>query len=184
MARLRYEAGSWDEAELYREKDTRLPTQLYPFRMHQERDEDQHLSGPWYVYFKLQGCKDPERLIGSHANIFEAFRIMLDAYEAWFPTKPHPQVYFIGTELKRGKLLKVGYSQDPNARLAALQVAHGERLQIFVTTPGDRNLEEKYHRRWHARRQQGEWFTIGDCVIDEIERLRAPTPTREVSDGR
>ena len=31
--------------------------------------------------------------------------------------------------------------------------------------------EEKYHRRWRARRRKGEWFTIGDCITNEIERL-------------
>lgn len=112
------------------------------------------------------------------ASFFEAHHAMITEYRAWFDAQPRPVVYFIGTVLRAGAPVKIGHSRNVEGRLRTLQTAHAERLQIFATTPGGKAEEERYHRRWHARRRSGEWFTLGDCIIKEIERLSAENTAR------
>lgn len=98
--------------------------------------------------------------------------MMLDLYEEYFPKRAVEQVYFIGTGMENGCMIKVGYSMYPEARLKTLQTGHPEKLHLLATTPGGRFLEEKYHRRWRVRRAAGEWFYMGDCIRNEIKRLQ------------
>lgn len=157
--------GAWrDESDLYRDPETRLPRHIYPFLL--EQDD----AGWMLLNLEKGGCQS---VGGPFTDIFSGFRALVDAYEKWFQIRPVDQVYFIGTRLRVGDLVKVGYSRDPEARLRQLQTSTGEKLQIFATIPGTRETERKYHNRWRARRRAGEWFTIGDCIIAEIERIRS-----------
>lgn len=158
------ELQEWrDNSSLWRDDETRLPTQLYPFRMRREGDA-------WLI--EAENSKGHEVVLATGiVGTFAAFRMMFDLYEEYFPTRAVEQVYFIGTGLENGKMIKVGYSLYPEARLKQLQTGHPERLKILATTPGGRWLEEKYHRRWRVRRAAGEWFYMGDCIRQEIERL-------------
>jgi len=113
-------------------------------------------------------------------SFFDAHNAMILEYRAWLEAQPKPAVYFIGTVLRAGAAVKIGHSRNVAARLRTLQTAHADRLQIFATTPGGKAEEERYHRRWHARRRSGEWFTLGDCIIREIERLQAESAGRIV----
>lgn len=169
---VRWPPSDWDEADLRRDEETRLPTQMYPFYMGKDED-DRDL---WRVGFDPRDGKAKPKEIGGPVPIFTAFRIMLDAYEAWLPIRPVERVYFIGSELRVGGMVKIGFSLNPDARLRQLQTSSHEQLRIFATVPGGRHLEEKYHRRWKPRRKAGEWFVLGDCILDEIARLNAPIP--------
>jgi hypothetical protein len=141
-----------------------------PFYIDKNRFPEDADFGRWGVFAESKKGGHVEIATGFTGE-FDALRAMVDALEAWQNVKPVERVYFIGTELKVGALIKVGFSQNPAARLATLQTAHPHPLQIFATVEGGRELELKYHRRWNARRRSGEWFTVGKCIIDEIERL-------------
>lgn len=168
--RLAAERSGWFDKWTIGKTD--LPDTLGPFYVAPVRDERNGRTGLFNVC--AVAAKGGEIILSpDFSDMFHAFRTMLAFYEAWLPTRPVDRVYFIGTELKVGKLVKVGFSRDPQSRLRALQTAHGERLQIFATVEGGKDVEEKYHRRWKARRRNGEWFTIGDCIIDEIDRINA-----------
>jgi hypothetical protein len=170
---LHWPPTGWDEDDLMRDECTRLPTALYPFQMEREHDDHGRLTGRWEIKFYPRDGSDKDRLIAVRDETFAAFQVMFKAYREWFPTRPEPQVYFIGTQLKPGALVKIGFSQSPIARLRQLQTSNPERLQIFVSIPGTKHLEQKYHSRWKPRRRTGEWFVLGDCIIDEINRLIA-----------
>lgn len=146
-----------------------LPVVVTPFWV-DERREDGKRAGLHDVLCKTRRGEDAV-VIGGFTNQFDAMRAMITAREAWEAIRPIERVYFIGTRLERGLLVKVGYSRNPRDRLATLQTAHGEPLQIFATIEGGKALEERYHRRWHTRRREGEWFIIGDCIIKEVERI-------------
>ncbi len=150
---------------------TGLPLIMSPFAIELCRGENYEPTGGWRVYVATKDAPGDAVLFDQVNGVFAAFRLMVDCYEAWQLIKPMERVYFIGTHLERGKLVKVGYSRDPQMRLRDLQTAHGERLQIFATVPGGKALEAKYHTRWRARRREGEWFTIGDPILAEITRL-------------
>lgn len=155
---------------------TGLPENLSPFYIAPNRDAERGLTGTWRVGLLSKRPGDHPIVFDGAPGAFAAYRLMIDCFEAWQLIKPIEQVYFIGTRLEPGKLVKVGFSRDPKARLRALQTGHGEVLRIFATTPGGKDLEAKYHRRWSLRRRQGEWFQIGEPIIKEIERLSADAP--------
>lgn len=176
---VRWPPSDWDEADLRRDEETRLPTQLYPFFI--DRDEDDR--NLWRVGMDPRDGKAKPKMMSGLVPIFTAFRIMLTAYETWLPNRPEERVYFIGSELRVGGMVKIGFSLNPDARLRQLQTSSHERLRIFATVPGGRHLEEKYHRRWKPRRKAGEWFVLGDCILAEIARLNAPASPASENEG-
>lgn len=169
LAKLKPLDDSW--ADAISDPATGLSLGINPFSLERDRLPDGSPSD-YRVTVKTRQ-KPRVEISGPHETIFDAWRAMIDALEAWHEVKPVEQVYFIGTALIRGRTIKVGRSFNPESRLAQLQTGHGERLRIFATTPGGRWLEDSYHRRWRIRRTTGEWFTVGDCIVKEINRIRA-----------
>lgn len=70
-------------------------------------------------------------------------------------------VYFVRNT--RTRSVKVGWSNDPQARLAMLQVACEDTLVLEATIPADQTAERRFHRMLAACRIRGEWFR-GDAV--------------------
>jgi len=149
-----------------------LPTAIGPFSIQDEYNREQGLLGTFAIHVQLVKNGDAE-LEGGFTSPYDALRRMIDYAEAWETIRPREQVYFIGTALRPGKPVKIGFSRDPMARLRTLQTAHSEELRIFATVEGGKGLEAKYHRRWSNRRQKGEWFTLGECIIKEIDRINS-----------
>lgn len=54
--------------------------------------------------------------------------------------------------------VKIGITNDPRRRLAILQTAHGERLELVAVVAGDAVDEQTLHARFAAHRKLGEWF--------------------------
>lgn len=79
-------------------------------------------------------------------------------------------VYFIRGE---GTPIKIGFSHQPNERLAILQTAHWCRLSIVAKAEGSLADEREYHDRFAAHRLHGEWFAPHPDILAEIERLNA-----------
>lgn len=155
-----------DGRKLKLDPDTMLPTHLGPFEILG--------GGPkgWCVDHWDPKWKDGGRLEGYRPTFWDAFDLMLSEYRRWHEAQPRPVVYFIGTELRVGREIKIGFTRNIKARLSTIQTGHPEKLQVFATVPGGPDKEEYYHKRWRTRRRQGEWFTLGDCIIHEIERLQ------------
>jgi len=90
-------------------------------------------------------------------------------------------VYFITFEGKGNSPVKIGYSSDPDARMADLQTANPRKLKIALTIPFDSEPEareaEKTMQRLAGKkhkRMSGEWFTVYGSwskFIDEAMRL-------------
>lgn len=72
-------------------------------------------------------------------------------------------VYFIAGA---GTPIKIGMSNAPYERLAALQTAHWMRLEILALMEGGLELEVAMHQRFAALRLEGEWF----ARTPELER--------------
>lgn len=78
-------------------------------------------------------------------------------------------VYFVlgvGTEK-----VKIGYSQNVNARLDALQTGSPVKLLIIGSFPGTVEDEGKLHKHLEKYRSHGEWFYMVDEIIDIIETI-------------
>jgi hypothetical protein len=79
-------------------------------------------------------------------------------------------VYFIGSA---SGPIKIGIAARPTDRLKGLQTGHHERLELLATCQGGQELERAYHKRFAARRLNGEWFERCPEIETEIERLNA-----------
>lgn len=65
-------------------------------------------------------------------------------------------VYCIGSP--RSQNVKIGWSRDPVARVAQLQVAHADPLRLLAWFPGSRRDEWIMHRTFAELHIRGEWF--------------------------
>lgn len=81
------------------------------------------------------------------------------------------RVYFIGTENRLGRMVKIGTSANPEHRLVQLQLHSPVPLSILAVTDGGVDKEGDYHWKFRRQRQYGEWFKITPRIRTEIERL-------------
>lgn len=92
-----------------------------------------------------------------------------------------PRIYFIGSH--RAGFVKIGYSINPKARLATLQVGHPGKLAILATVVGDQLLEAEYHRRFADYHVYGEWFRLNRPIKTEIKRINGERTKRGEENG-
>lgn len=155
------------EVPVYRDEATCLPRTIGPFWI-QASDGN-------FVVVSIVG--DQTKRLGEAGDFFGAFRIMLDRYEAWWRANCDPQVYFIGERAEKGASVKIGYALNVKARLASLQTASPTPIRLLATTPGGKEVERSYHRKFKALKCRGEWFMIDDRILAEIARLTdSPQP--------
>lgn len=79
-------------------------------------------------------------------------------------------IYFIVD--RAGGKIKIGISNDPDKRLAALQTANGNRLEMIHTVQGDVALEQSFHKKFEHLHMSGEWFVVGREIQSFIEQLK------------
>lgn len=89
-------------------------------------------------------------------------------------------IYFI-QEGKDGPV-KVGYSSDPEARLAALQTGNSSRLRLRKVFEGGRQAEAEVHERLDDLRirDDGEWFEPASEVFERLGFLSNRAPIDDV----
>lgn len=94
--------------------------------------------------------------------------------ELWRRSRPRAsrpmQVYVI----RAGDRVKIGASRNPPKRLASLQTASSERLELLFVMDGDTGTERDLHDRFERYRIGGEWFRIAGHLARFIERRRRP----------
>ena len=72
-------------------------------------------------------------------------------------------------------LAKIGYSTDPERRLAELGAGSGmgNGLELLVYFPGDGYLERELHAKFAADRLFGEWFQFSDEIREWLGQKAA-----------
>jgi len=108
----------------------------------------------------------------------EAYAVMVFANKQWERDRV-PMVYFVGSELRVGKFMKVGTTINVPKRLKQLQAYSPVVLRVFATIEGGSELEGAYHLRWQRFRAHGEWFRLTAGMIAEITRLQSNGPQTE-----
>lgn len=92
-------------------------------------------------------------------------------------------VYFI--QAFSGGPIKIGYSKNPQRRLAQIQTHHPEHLDLIGVVPANRGeLEQRLHQELADWRLSGEWFEDSRAVCRVVEALIAPAPEGDVLHGR
>lgn len=80
--------------------------------------------------------------------------------------------------------IKIGVSVDPWSRLASLQTAHHEQLEMLAIMPGDQAAEREIHRRFAGLRASGEWFRDNPELREFIRRARDNHPELQAAPRR
>ncbi len=76
--------------------------------------------------------------------------------------------YFIGGETGP---VKIGFTDNLERRLKALQAASPVMLSVLATTGGGIFAELAYHERFADDRLHGEWFNRSPSILAEIDIL-------------
>lgn len=76
-------------------------------------------------------------------------------------------VYFA----RSGNRVKIGYSTNPEKRMAALKVGLPEGIDEWVARIGTPADEKFYHRRYKAYRLSGEWFEMIPEIRETMDAL-------------
>lgn len=69
---------------------------------------------------------------------------------------------------RRTKLIKIGYSRNPEYRERTLQ-SDNPMIDLLATFRGDRRAEKRLHNKFKSRRVRGEWFDLQQSHIEKIE---------------
>lgn len=69
-------------------------------------------------------------------------------------------IYFI----RDAEFVKIGFSDDPNKRLAALQTANPRRLEILGVFPGGEEDEKRLHSAFEQFHIRNEWFFYAETI--------------------
>jgi hypothetical protein len=78
-------------------------------------------------------------------------------------------IYFIHNSSERA--IKVGYSADPWARLAALQTGSPSPLYLLGVIAGDRSNEARWHQHFRSANILNEWFKeapVFECFREHL----------------
>jgi T5orf172 domain len=65
--------------------------------------------------------------------------------------------------------VKIGQSGNPKKRLATLQTASPNKLEIVGVITGSMQTEEWLHGLFRQYRRQGEWFEFPECLINRLK---------------
>lgn len=89
------------------------------------------------------------------------------------------QVYVIGSP--SATVVKIGYSSNPQRRLADLQSGSPLPLTVLATFDGGKDLESALHRHFKTERRHGEWFELGSDPVGTVQAavadaFRNPAP--------
>lgn len=87
------------------------------------------------------------------------------------------RVYFV----RRGNRVKIGYTTDPDTRLATLTNMGGEEFDEVVIIRGTPKDERRYHAEFDDFRKVGEWFEMAAPIRAEMNRIRRSQSRRKAS---
>jgi integrase len=80
------------------------------------------------------------------------------------------QLIYLAQSVNGGPI-KIGCSRDPEARIAALQTSHPERLRLLLVYAGGAHDERELHARFAEHRLEGEWFRPAASILAFIESM-------------
>ena len=61
--------------------------------------------------------------------------------------------------------IRIGYSDNPFARLSQLQMGNSSELSIVSVFKGGREEEAELHDRFELNGVRGEWFSVDDNLV-------------------
>ena len=84
-------------------------------------------------------------------------------------------IYFI----RCGEFVKIGFSDNPRSRIAAIQTSNPYPVDVLAIVPGNYEFEAELHQRFTHLRYKNEWFRDTESirqVIDDLVSKQRLTP--------
>lgn len=85
--------------------------------------------------------------------------------------KRQSYVYII--HCKQLNTIKIGYSDNPFARLSQLQMGNSSELSLLSLFKGGKKEEASLHDIFQFNKVRGEWFSVDDSLIEKILSYQA-----------
>jgi hypothetical protein len=76
--------------------------------------------------------------------------------------------------------IKIGYSDNPFARLSQLQMGNSSELSIVSIFKGGREEEYELHQVFASNSVRGEWFKLDDELINELANYQAGVVAKDL----
>ncbi|UQS95064.1 GIY-YIG nuclease family protein [Pseudanabaena phage Pam2] len=76
--------------------------------------------------------------------------------------------------------IKIGYSDNPFARLSQLQMGNSSELSIVSVFKGGREEEAKLHEMFELNSVRGEWFSVDDSLVSELANYQAQKVAKDL----
>lgn len=76
-------------------------------------------------------------------------------------------IYLVVTSDKN--YCKIGYSKDPDSRLATLQTSHPEKLTLAAVIEGTIKEEKELHKQMAEHRVNLEWFNLSQDIMNHFD---------------
>lgn len=90
-------------------------------------------------------------------------------------------VYFIGNI--EYKIVKIGFSSNPQNRLKSLQTGCPYKLKILKKIEGNSHLEKDYHKIFKDFNMEGEWFELRGELLDFVNKTQNITKKPILKEG-
>ena len=111
-------------------------------------------------------ARSPERISEGKVDfdLLDAFTRRLD--QELLPDRPEDVRFVYCIRVRGTNRVKIGFSKDPMQRLATLQTAHADLLdlELILRTRDYRTLERELHHKHRGRQIRGEWFAFAEGV--------------------
>jgi hypothetical protein len=79
---------------------------------------------------------------------------------------------------------KIGWSNDPVARLATLLTGSPNELELLCQIPGGRALEARLHLQFRDKHRRREWFDLDEVDLAAIREIKGTRPEARRPRGR
>ncbi len=76
--------------------------------------------------------------------------------------------------------IKIGYSDNPFARLSQLQMGNSSELSVVSVFKGGREEESELHERFELNGVRGEWFSVDDSLVSELVNYQAQKVSKDL----
>lgn len=84
--------------------------------------------------------------------------------------------FIYAIQAEKTSLVKIGFSADPETRMATLQTSSPHKLSFIGCWPGSMGTEQRIHAKLEQYRREGEWFEA--CPLLVIETCQRATAVR------
>lgn len=147
-----------------RNKDIKFPNEV---SIHRRLGSQKEVAKKIYEYSKQKGYDDVSEICKTYIDKDQDSKQEQESYN-------QNQILGIVYLFKSGKYYKIGKTNDTVRRGSELKIQLPENLDLIheIRTDDPSGIEAYWHRRFEAKRMNGEWFDLNSTDIKAFKRWR------------